>query len=107
MEIETPRRRKPSLFARILAPIALLAAIGAVYLVVNGAVDNATNSATTTVATVEKKKKPVKKTYVVKKGDTVSGISAKYGVSITRIQELNGDLDVNTLRAGQKIRLAK
>lgn len=101
------KKRRTSLAARILAPLALLAAIGAVYLVIDGAVDKATDGSSTATTTVAKKKKPKRKTYVVKSGDTVSAISAKYGVSVAQIQDLNEDLDVNTLRAGQKIKLVR
>jgi LysM repeat protein len=100
-------KRRRSIAARILAPLALLAAAGAIYLVVDGTVDKATTSdaKTTTVATV--RKTPKHKYYVVKKGDVLSAIAAKNNVSIGWIQKLNSDLDPNTLRTGQRIKLKR
>ena len=43
--------------------------------------------------------------YTVKAGDTLGGIAAKTGVSLSRIQELNPDLDPQALVSGQKIKL--
>lgn len=100
-------KRRRSIAARILAPIALLAAAGAIYLVVNGAVDNATESDATTTTVVKVRKTPKHKFYVVKKGDVLSGIAAKNHVSIGWIQKLNEDLDPNTLRTGQRIKLKR
>ena len=38
-------------------------------------------------------------------GDTLGGIAAKTGVSLTRIQELNPNVDPHAMVAGQQIRL--
>jgi LysM repeat protein len=43
--------------------------------------------------------------YTVKTGDTLGGIAETVGVSITRLQELNPELDPQALVSGQKIRL--
>jgi LysM repeat protein len=43
--------------------------------------------------------------YTVKTGDTLGGIAETVGVPITRLQELNPDLDPQALVSGQKIRL--
>ena len=43
--------------------------------------------------------------YTVKTGDTLGGIAATVGVSVTRLQELNPELDPQALVSGQKIRL--
>lgn len=48
--------------------------------------------------------KKASQTYVVKKGDTLQGISKKTGLSITDIKALN-NLQKNKLRAGQKLAL--
>ena len=40
--------------------------------------------------------------YVVKKGDTLYGISNQYGVSVTELASLNG-VNANTLQVGQKL----
>ena len=44
-------------------------------------------------------------TYVVKVGDTLGSISAKTGVPVATLQELNPQLDPQALVSGQKIRL--
>ena len=43
--------------------------------------------------------------YVVKAGDTLSGIAKKYGTTTKALQELNGIADVNKIRVGQKLQL--
>ena len=45
-------------------------------------------------------------TYVVKKGDTLWGISNQYGVSVTELAELNG-VNANTLQIGQVLKIPK
>lgn len=46
-----------------------------------------------------------KKVYVVKKGDTLSGIAKKYGTTTKVLCQKNGIKATGTLRLGQKIRL--
>jgi LysM repeat protein len=99
----------PTSPARYLAPIALLVAALAIVLVVSSAMsDNQTVSAppTSTAQVVTHRAKPKHKTYVVKTGDTLSGIAAKTGVSLDTIQTLNTDIDAQALHAGQKVKLA-
>ena len=43
--------------------------------------------------------------YVVKPGDTLVGISAKLGIDVNDMLEINPDLDPQILSAGQRIRL--
>ncbi|HEX4720404.1 MAG TPA: LysM domain-containing protein [Thermoleophilaceae bacterium] len=81
---------------------------------------SATTASTTTPAakTTTKKKSSSKsktkstttsgtgpKTYTVQVGDTLGGIAAKTGVPLSKIQELNPDVDPHTMNAGQQIRL--
>lgn len=51
------------------------------------------------------KKKPVSVYYVVKRGDTLSGIASKYGTTYTYLARLNGIADPNKIYPGQKIRV--
>jgi LysM repeat protein len=51
----------------------------------------------------EKKAKP--KYYVVKKGDNLTEIAKKYGVSLSSLQELNKKIDPDKIKAGKKIRI--
>nr|DAH63542.1 MAG TPA: LysA like endolysin [Caudoviricetes sp.] len=43
--------------------------------------------------------------YVVKRGDTLSGIAAKYGTTYQRLAQINGIVNPNRIYAGQKIRV--
>ena len=105
------RRRTP---ARWLAPLALIVVVGSVLLVVDrsdvGKKDGKTSTGATITGASETKTTPSKgkhrRTYVVKEGDTLSGIAAKTGVSLAVIEQLNPDIDAQTLHAGQKIKLS-
>ena len=112
------RRRSP---ARLLAPIALVAFVLALLLVIAGSgtddEDNgnsgdrssqqATVETTPTETTAAGDVEPrVSGTfYTVKTGDTLGGIAEAVGIPITRLQELNPELDPQALVSGQKIRL--
>jgi LysM repeat protein len=43
--------------------------------------------------------------YIIKIGDTLGGIAGKTGVPLSKLQELNPNVDPHALTAGQKIRL--
>jgi LysM repeat protein len=43
--------------------------------------------------------------YVVKKGDTVSGIASQYGVSVSQIESLTGLKNINLIYVGQSLRI--
>jgi LysM repeat protein len=111
------RRGSP---ARLLAPIALVAFVFALVVVVgssdtpddsnddrgrasqrqDGQIDNAGQATTATPET------PVAaEFYTVKTGDTLAAIAETVGVPVERLQELNPDLDPQALVSGQKIRL--
>jgi LysM repeat protein len=111
------RRRSP---ARLLAPIALIAFVFVLFIVIAGSdtdegssddgnrasqqqVGTETTPGETTTTGVEPR---VSGTfYTVKTGDTLGGIAETVGIPITRLQELNPDLDPQALVSGQKIRL--
>ena len=44
-------------------------------------------------------------TYTVQKGDSLSGIAAMYGITVSEIAELNGIADKNKIRAGQVLKI--
>jgi LysM repeat protein len=48
---------------------------------------------------------PAAKTYVVRKGDTVSGIAAAHGITVGDIVEINKLLSPNKIRVGQQLSL--
>src|SRR3954471_19796210 len=106
--------------ARFLAPIALIAFAVALYSVVNDAsapaggnsgaetTRGATPTATATKKSAKKSaKKKKRKTYIVKSGDTPSGIAEQHGLSLEELLNLNPDLDPQTMSPGQKIRLSE
>ena len=43
--------------------------------------------------------------YIVKRGDTLSGIASKYGTTYQRLAQINGIADPNKIYPGQKIRV--
>ena len=104
-------------FARLLAPLALIAFTVAVLAIVmgSGVVGDdssseqtgvtgvtATNERTTTAG---QKKKRTPATYTIKANDTLSAIAIKNGTTVARLLELNPELDPQGLVAGQKIKL--
>jgi LysM repeat protein len=107
---------------RWLAPIALVACAFAVYSVVNadrGSDDpastrsNGTKSSTAgKTRTVSERSKASERrarrarTYTVKAGDTLSSIAEKTGLTLARIEELNPELDSQSLQTGQRVKLS-
>jgi len=51
------------------------------------------------------KRSRVPSTYVVKSGDTLTSISHEFGVPVTRIVELNPEVDPQILIAGEELKL--
>jgi LysM repeat protein len=105
-----------SSFARLLAPLALIAFSVAVAAVVlsSGVVgdDNSSGAAgardlpaATERARTEKQRKRTPRTYTIKANDTLSGIAERSGTTVERLLELNPELDPQGLVAGQKIKL--
>jgi LysM repeat protein len=98
--------------ARFLAPLALIAAFVAVYVVVQPQPDSAPAPASTSsvVKSTQPTKEPVvkrtSKTYTVKSGDTLSGIAEQTGVPLEQILSLN-QVDANSLRVGRKLTLRR
>lgn len=111
--------------ARLLAPLALFAAVAAIYYVGKPEFEsltkkaNATETSTSTTPkkktkstakkkstkATEKKKKP--KIYTVKSGDNLGVIAERTGVSIARLRDYNELADAETLSVGQKLKLAR
>lgn len=108
--------------ARWLAPIALLAALAAVGLVLQSTTGDETSSGSTSSTptreagsrtstssrtTTAETTSSSPKTYRVKAGDTLGAIAEATGVSIAELQELNPELDAQSLSVGQPIRLRR
>jgi LysM repeat protein len=98
--------------ARYLAPIALVAAIAATYVVVHGSLKTTTSKTQPHVILPTRPvrtgttRKPTN-VYVVKPGDSLSAISAKTGISVATIESLNPGIDPNALQTGQRLTLRK
>ena len=67
---------------------------------------NTTSSKLTTSSSAAKSTSTTVKTYTVKRGDTLSGIAAKYGTSVATLQKLNGISNPNKIYAGQKLKIS-
>jgi hypothetical protein len=105
-------RRSP---ARLLAPVALLAAVGAVAYVVSNSTgnddDGGGNSANRTVEPRPREngrrqqRSPQRTFYRVRLNDTLGLIAEQTGVPVERLEALNPELDPQNLIVGQRIRL--
>jgi LysM repeat protein len=101
--------------ARFLAPLALVAVVVALFMVVsstkNDSGSKGTSGQTTSHPTASPSSKAKKRArkgprrYTVKTGDTPSSIADKTGVPLEEILRLNPDLDPQTLSPGQRIKL--
>jgi LysM repeat protein len=100
--------------ARFLAPLALVAFVIALFMVVTSSQNQPGGSATPNRSsgteptaspggTAQKRKG--RRRYTVKPGDTPSSIAEKTGVPLEEILRLNPDLDPQTLSPGQRIKL--
>jgi hypothetical protein len=103
--------KRTSAFARIFAVIALAAAIVAVIVVVSGgadedpAKDGKQRGAQQRETTAPEKPKFTAATYEVKSGDTLTRISHLTGVKVTKLIELNPEIDPQILEVGAKLKL--
>jgi len=61
--------------------------------------------AITLSGTVQAAPTPQSVTYVVKPGDTLGGIAAKYGTTYQHLAQVNGILNPNLIRAGQTLKI--
>lgn len=101
----SPKSRAP---ARIVAVLALAAAVVALMMIVGSAkeTDDTKPAAGEKTEQVENPvKRPRRAVYVIKEGDTLLGIAGKTGVNVTKLQELNPEVDPQLLHSGQRIRL--
>ncbi len=110
--------------ARFLAPLALVAAFFAVFLILQSPSDSGSSEAvqsstqttttrtsttgkTSTTATTPTGAEPRTTTYTIKSGDVLSAIADTKGIALDAILELNPDLDPQALRTGQKIKIPR
>jgi teichoic acid transport system ATP-binding protein len=92
---------------RYVAPVALAAFAAAVALVVSNGTGGRSASKTSSTPTTARSHSPLHHTYLVRSGDNLSAISARTGVTVVQIEQLNPGLDPIVLHPGQRIRLRK
>lgn len=88
----------------MVAPLVLVTVVVAVWLLVSPATDapSGPSSAATTTTT---EAGPKRRTYTVRRGDSLSSVAARYGLDVDALIELNPQADPQALRAGQRLRL--
>jgi LysM repeat protein len=101
--------RRISWFNRVMAPIALVAVLVAVFVIVSENTGDSNNAEQDTKAKIESEGKKDgegaenPRHYSVQEGDTLSGIASKFDVSVKRLERLNPDIDPQALGAGQEL----
>jgi hypothetical protein len=99
---------KPNQFVRAFAVLALVAALVVVVAVVatsNGGGGDDTGGKHKTHISKEGRQAIHKGFWIVGSGDTLGSISLKTGIDVTTLQQLNPDIDPQTLLEGQRIAL--
>jgi hypothetical protein len=106
--------RKPNYFARVLAVLALIVAFMLVVftLVTSGGSDGdggddddvVTNESKTTAKGERAVEAGV---WILREGETLTSISEETGIDIGEIEDLNPDVDAQTLSPGQRIALVE
>ncbi len=106
-------KKKRSWIARILAIVALAAAIVAIVVVAKNANLHSDSGnkggAQKSQSQKQQKKKPrtKAKTYEVQSGDTLTSIAHQTGVPVAELQALNPEVDPQILVAGEVLKLQK
>jgi LysM repeat protein len=99
-----PRARRPGrIFARLLAPLVLLAVVAAVALIVTSPPDFGRHpGATGSHAVAVRRLRPY---WTVRPGDTLAQISAKTGLSVELLQAYNPTVNPLALTPGERLNL--
>ena len=100
---------------RYLAPIALLATIAALYVIVHNGLSTTPAGTASIQHSVALSRSTTKdygtnsrqRVYVVRPGDTLSGIALKTGVSVQALETFNPRVNPNALLSGQRLRLRR
>jgi hypothetical protein len=112
---EVPEVEPRNITARVLAPLALIACGLALFLLISQALTDdddgggggAGDRQRPRAERTSNEPKVEGETYVVVPGDTLTGIAAKTGIPLGKLERLNPDLDPATLNAGQTIKLRR
>jgi LysM repeat protein len=92
---------------RFLAPLALAVTVFAVLMVLLGSDggNGGSNAEESTRTVTTQRRAPVRRTYVVRQGDTLSSIAARFGLTPERLLALNPDVDAQALQPGVRLKL--
>jgi len=100
--------------ARWLAPIALAATVVAIYVLVHDTLSKPKRHVTApphltltthTAAGHSHQARPHPRIYIVKSGDTLSGIAAHFHTPLATLEALNPSVNPGALQTGQRLRL--
>jgi LysM repeat protein len=100
-----------STLPRLVAPLALIAIVVAIAMVVTGSLGDGSGSRGSGEAEqIDPVEQPVeqtssKRSYVVQPGDTLSVIAEETGVPVDELTQLNPGLDPQALLEGQRVKL--
>ena len=103
-----------SRITRWAAPVAFLAAVTILALVLRAGFEHGKHHATTPPTTVTSKttkkshrrsRAPHHRTYTVAPNDTFESIATKVGTTVAKLEQLNPNVDPTALRVGEKIRV--
>jgi LysM repeat protein len=100
--------KRSSAATRIVAALALVAAVLVCVVVASAALDSDSSSdrhRSQPHAQKQKKPRTKAKTYTVESGDTLTAIAHKTGVPVAEILALNPEVDPQILIAGQTLKL--
>lgn len=98
---------------RFLAPLALVAVIAGVFAVVqvskrdSGDGGKTTATVKTTSNRRQSRRRARARTYVVRAGDNLTIISQRTGIPLETLQQLNPNVNAQSLSVGQKLRLTR
>ena len=92
---------------RYVAPAALAAVAAATVLVVSNGSGGGSQSKGSSTNGSSPSHGSTRRTYRIRNGDSLSTISARTGVSIVELEQLNPNVDPNALHPGQRIRLRR
>lgn len=90
--------------ARFVAPLALVACVGAVVAVVIGAGSSGSRKARPSASPAHHR---LHHHYTVKSGDSLSSIADRYGVPTSQLLQLNPGLNSYALHPGQRLTLRR
>src|SRR5712691_6585450 len=103
-----------ALVMRFAAPAAFLAAVTIGVVLVHSAISDGGGTTTSAgVVTARTTTRPstttsaaAKRFYTIASGDTLNSIAARFNTTLEQLYVLNPGVDANSLRVGQKIRVA-